>query len=142
MFKELEGDVNPRELQDDIKNWVRKFLRVYQTKNITPYVHAFAFHIPEFMERYGSICKFSQQGLEKLNDITTQHYLRGTNHHCTEALKQVMEKRNRLEQLSDEGYRRTPRSNHCRTCGETGHISRNCPSRPPLQELNEEVPLV
>ena len=138
LFRELEEHTNPSELQSEIKNWVRKFLRVYQTKNITPYVHAFAFHVPEFTERYGSICKFSQQGLEKLNDITTQHYLRSTNHHNTDALKQVMEKRNRLEQLCDEGYRRTPRLHHCRSCGEAGHTSRNCPSRPALREVGNE----
>ena len=136
LFKELESHINPSELQSEIKNWVRKFLRVYQRKNIIPYVHAFAFHVPEFMEQYGTICKFSQQGLEKLNDITTKQYLRGTNHHNnTEALKQVMEKRNRLEQLSDEGYKRTRRTQHCRSCGQTGHTSRSCSSRsrPPLR---------
>ena len=62
-LRNVEEHANPCELQSDIKNWVRKFLRVYQTKKITPYVHAFAFHVPEFVERYGDICKFSQQGL-------------------------------------------------------------------------------
>ena len=41
LFNELgKPDINPRELQEDIKTWVRNFLKVYQTKNITPYVHA------------------------------------------------------------------------------------------------------
>jgi hypothetical protein len=66
LFRELGNHTNPSELQSETKNWVR---HVYQTKNITPYIHAFAFHVPEFIDRYGNICRFSQQGLEKLNDI-------------------------------------------------------------------------
>ena len=57
LFNELgKADTNPKELWDDIKWWMRNFHKVYQTKNITPYVHAFAFHVPEFMEAYGSWC--------------------------------------------------------------------------------------
>ena len=42
---------------------------------------------------------------EKLNDLTTQH-LRATNHHDVAALKQVMEKRNCIEELEDDGFKR------------------------------------
>jgi hypothetical protein len=136
LYGELEKpDIEPFELQADIKNWVQMFLRVYQTKNITPYVHSFAFHVPEFIAKYGGVCQFTQQGLEKLNDWTTQHFLRGTNHRTTEALKQVMERRNRLEQLTDEGFKRTTRVQHCSICRQTTHTKRNCPSRPPLTEI-------
>ena len=39
LFNELgKTDIDTRELQEDIKNWVRNFVKVYQTKNITPYV--------------------------------------------------------------------------------------------------------
>ena len=50
---------------------------------------------------------FNQQGLERLNDITTKHYQRATKHQDYEALKQVLEKRNRIEFLEDGGYQRT-----------------------------------
>ena len=136
LFREIEKpDIDPLELQDDIKNWVKMFLKVYQTKNITPYVHSFAFHVPEFIDKYGCIVQFTQQGLEKLNDVTTQHFLRSSNHRNSEALKQVLEKRNRLEQLSDSGFKRTLRLQHCRICGATSHNRRTCPSRPPLREV-------
>lgn len=133
LFSELNDSTDPNELRDDIKNWVKMFLKIYQTKNVTPYMHAFAFHVPEFMDKYGSICKFTQQGLEKLNDSTTQHFLRSTNHRSTEAYKQVMEKRNRLEQLEDDGFKRTLTSYHCSICGQSGHNKRKSPSRPPLE---------
>ena len=137
LFSELDKSYNTTfELQEDIKNWIKLFLKQYQTKNITPYAHAFAYHVPEFIEHYGSVCKFNQQGLEKLNDVTTQHYLRATNHRELEALTQVMEKRNRLEELESNGYKRTLRPRHCSICGDPSHIRTKCPSRPPLQELS------
>lgn len=70
-------------------------------------MHAFAQHVPEFLHLYGNIVIFNQQGLERLNDITTKHYQRATKHQDYEALKQVLEKRNRIEFLEDGGYQRT-----------------------------------
>ena len=139
LFTQLETADNPNDLQQDIKNWVRMFLKQYQTKNITPYVHSFAFHVPEFIAKFSSVCRFNQQGLEKLNDVTTQHYLRGTNHREMQALTQVMQKRNRLEELENMGYKRTVRERHCSVCGESTHNKRTCPKCPsprPLQEQN------
>lgn len=49
----------------DAKEWVRLFISVYQTKDVTPYMHAFAMHVPEFLWlHHGNISIFSQQGLE------------------------------------------------------------------------------
>ena len=45
---------------------------MYQTRHITPYVHAFANHVPEFLKLHGSLY---QQGLENLNDLETKEYL-------------------------------------------------------------------
>ena len=127
LFSKLEAPGDTEELKADIHNWVKMFLKQYQTKNVTPYVHAFAFHVPEFIEKYNSVTKFNQQGLEKLNDVTTQHYMRSSNHHEQEALMQVMQKRNRLESLEANGFKRAARKNHCSVCGESTHIKRNCP---------------
>ena len=56
------------------KTWIRSFLTIYQTIDVTPYMHAFAMHVAEFLRLYGNIVMFTQQGLEKLNDITTKQY--------------------------------------------------------------------
>jgi len=67
------------------------FCSIYQAKHVTPYAHAFTMHVPEFVGIHGNISKFCQQGLEKLNDVTTLHNLRGTNHKgstCTDAAKE------------------------------------------------------
>ena len=112
------------------KDWVREFVTIYQTKHVTPYIHALAMHIPEFIRRYGNVSLFSQQGLEKLNDTTTRNYFRSTNHRESEAMKQLMEKQNRLEFLEDEGYRREKRPQHCTICGQVGHNRRSCNTSP------------
>ena len=97
-------------LQKNAKAWVRKFCSLYQTKHVTPYMHALAMHDPEFICLHGNITKFTQQGLEKFNDLITKHYLRSTKHMEAEAMVQLMEKRNRLEGLEVEGYQRKVRT--------------------------------
>ena len=56
---------------------------------------------------------FSQQGLEKLNDLTTKHFQHASNHREYDALKQVLEKQNRLELLEDAGSQRIKRVQTC-----------------------------
>ncbi len=126
---EIKRECNAADLQTDIKNWVRKFLTLYQTKNVTPYMHAFAHHIPEFISHYGNITAFKQEGLEKLNDITTKHFQRCTNHRGSHALKQAHEKRNRIEDLEASGFSREKRSAKCSLCCQSGHNKRSCPTR-------------
>lgn len=69
------------QFQLDVKAWVKAFLKVYHTNHITPYIHCFAMHVPEIMHMYGNLSTLSQQGLEKLNNITTAHFFRSTNTH-------------------------------------------------------------
>jgi len=129
MNKLSKDDCDPDDFQLKAKAWVRKFCSVYQTKHVTPYVHALAMHVPEFIRLHGNITKFTQQGLEKLNDLTTKHYLHSTNHRETEALMQLMEKKNQLEGLGTDGYQRKVRMCTCRNCGQVGHNRRTCPTR-------------
>ena len=56
---------------------------------------------------------FSQQGLEKLNDITTIHFQHSSNHCEHNALKQLIQKRNRLEELESEGHQRAKQAQVC-----------------------------
>ena len=96
--------VEVEEFQANARAWVQKFLTVYQAKNITPYVHALANHVSEFLQLYGSLVPYNQQGLEKLNDFTTKDYQRRSNQGDVEALKQILEKKNRNEYLEDHMY--------------------------------------
>ena len=117
---------NADELQVNITLWVTLFLEVYQTKDITPYIHAFSKHVPQFIRLHDNLISFTQQGLEKLNDVSTKEFQRASNHHSIEALRQMLEKRNRLKTLEDEGHVRIKHSQKCSNCKRTGHNKRSC----------------
>ena len=38
------------DFEQSIKAWVKLFTSVYQTKDVTPYMHVFAMHVPQFLE--------------------------------------------------------------------------------------------
>ena len=81
-----------------------------------------AYHVGEFIRIHGGILPFTQQGMEKVNDVFTKVYFRATNHKGETALRQVMEKQNRLEYLRD--LTAQPPKHHevtCSTCGSKGH---------------------
>ena len=110
---------------DRAKVWLEQFLDIYQTRYVTPYIHAMVSHVPEFLQLYGTIVPFTQQGLEKLNDITTKEYFRASNHQKEAALCQIMLKRNRIEHLmhiTDHLYGQKT----CSVCGDKGHNMRTC----------------
>ena len=82
--------MNEKEI-DDFTNKVTTlmtlFTSVYHTRHVTPYKHVLSAHIPSLLRDTGSLTKFSQQGLEKLNDDLTKDYFKSTNHRNEEALK-------------------------------------------------------
>ena len=83
------------------------------------------------MALHGDVVAFTQQGLE-LNDITTQHVQRASNHRDYEALKQILEKLNRIEALEDNGYSRKICCQTCSNCKKVGHNRRSCTVLQPL----------
>ena len=109
--------------EEDTKQWVKDFTKIYQTKHVTPYMHILAMHVPEFLKCYGNLVTFTQQGLEKLNDQMTIDFARNTNHNFRnlDALKQLMQKKNRVESLEDDEVQRKVRRYTCRNCHEKGH---------------------
>ena len=111
-----------------VKNWM-SFLSVYQTKHVTPYMHLLVSHIPQFLNMYGTLAPFSQQGLEKLNDDLTKDYFRSTNHRDYDALKQMLLKLNRLEDLTDQDCCRPKQVHVCKLCKTAGHNARTCELR-------------
>jgi hypothetical protein len=51
------------------------------------------------IQLHGDVSLFTMQGLEKLNDFTTQHYFNSTNRQ-TDYLFQLIRKRNRIETMN------------------------------------------
>ena len=74
----------------------------------------------------GCILAFTQQGLEKLNDVITKNFFRSSCHH-EEALKQLIDKQNRIEHLTDEGSKRAKKFEvECSNCSKRGHNRLTC----------------
>ncbi len=112
--------------RSDSQDWLKQFLNIYQTKNITPYIHALVAHVPQFMEIHGGIVVFTQQDLEKLNNDMTKFYFRGSNHRDKEALQQMLLKKNRITYLFDSGCRRPRLKQVCSLRAEQGHNRKTC----------------
>lgn len=83
-------------------------------------------HVHEFITLHGNLVSFSQQGLEKLNDFSTKQFQLASSHRNIEALQQMLEKRNRIENLEDNGHQRIKQVQTCSKCKKTGHNKRSC----------------
>ena len=114
------------EFKSKVDHWMQKFLVVYQTKDVTPYMHALVSHVPEFLKLYGNIEFFTQQGMEKYNDITSKNYFRSTNHQGVSAIKQLFLKRKRAQHLEAAGCEREKRDYCCSNCHAVGHTIKTC----------------
>jgi hypothetical protein len=90
-------------IKKNTAEWLALFRRVYQDEHITPYIHIFVQHLHEIVEIHDNVGLYTMQGLEKLNDITTQHYFNSSNKSCN-YLKQLLNKRNRIEYMSSINY--------------------------------------
>ena len=53
-----DGEIS--QLQEDILAWLKLFLDCYATKDVTPYIHAFANHVSEFLYQYHKEGNMSQ----------------------------------------------------------------------------------
>ena len=70
-------DVTPYtscEFETRSKAFVDQFVEIYPAKFVTPYMHCMMMHVSEFMTLHGAIIPFTQQGLEKYNDLMTKDY--------------------------------------------------------------------
>jgi len=65
------------DLKKRLIKWLEYCLRLDQ--KITPYIHIFVFHVPEFIQKYKNLTLYSMQGLEKRNEIIKQNFSRKTN---------------------------------------------------------------
>ena len=98
-----DNNFSPDQIKMRTDEWWQTFKQVYHESHETPYIHVFVNHLQELSELHGDINNYNQQGLEKLNDLTTTHFFRNTNRKQN-YIKQMMEKRNRLELYSINHY--------------------------------------
>ena len=94
-----------KEIKKATNDWLVKFLKIYPENNITPYIHAFVFHLHEFVKQYKVINYFNLEGVEKKNDLIKHQIFSATNRkkqslEKTDYLMQLMQKQNRIDVLS------------------------------------------
>jgi len=98
VYKEAYANsISAYNLELRAKSWLLLYQTCFFKDTITPYMHVFSHHLFEFVHIHGNIRRFTLQGLEKLNDKTTQQYFKATDKKMYE--KQILEKRNRIEYL-------------------------------------------
>ena len=112
------------------KEFVQMFTQVYPSKHVTPYMHCMMQHVGQFMATSGALLPFTQQGLEKYNDVMTKDYFRSSSHRGQECLTQILQKQNRMEYLEHSGAQRTKKFTvTCSQCGSKGHNKTSCPNK-------------
>ena len=84
-------------LKKRLRNWLNYWLKVSDKEKLTPYLHIFINHVPEFIRVFKNLSMFSTQGLEKLNDEIKCNYIRQTNKKKEKFVRQLLEKCNRIE---------------------------------------------
>ncbi len=67
-----------------------------------------------------------QETFEKMNDSIKNCYFKGSNHHGTAAIKQVLERLCRTGCLADLAPMRQKRKYTCSRCGAKGHCVNKC----------------
>jgi hypothetical protein len=98
-----QKQITIEKLEKDLKDWLKNYLFLNElnrnSNTVTPYIHVFVFHVPEFIKIHKNINLFNTQGLEKLNDFCTQYYHQCTNKQTKDKnyLNQLFKKRNRIE---------------------------------------------
>ena len=110
-FWEIYNEVKKNELKSaDLKfrtfNWLKNYIKAYGKDEIIVYIHIFVSHLHEFVELHGDVNLFNQEGLEKLNNITSVQFFKSTNKRNNNHayLQQLMHKRIRMEVISKTLY--------------------------------------
>jgi len=102
IFKYIKrGYQNPDMIQKMTARWLDYFTDIAESVKVTPYIHVFCNHVHEFIQEHGNINTFNEEGLEKLNDISTLQYFRSTNKWVKEKnfILQLLLKRSRISYL-------------------------------------------
>jgi hypothetical protein len=64
-------DIEIDNFQEDVKQWIKTFTSIYRNEDVSPYMHVFAMHIPQFLKDLKnqglSLRLFSSSGVEKKN---------------------------------------------------------------------------
>ena len=70
LFGELKLDYSTdnetEAFRQNVKKWTEEFIFFYQASDVTPYMHTFRVHVPEFLELYKNISLFISKALRNI----------------------------------------------------------------------------
>jgi hypothetical protein len=91
--------ISPDIIKRETSQWLKNFLTVYSSEEITPYMHIFVCHIHDFNRNFIDIHKYNMEGVEKANHNYIQTYFASTNKNVEDYkfIRQMIQKRNRIE---------------------------------------------
>lgn len=70
--------LEPQRFKTYVREWGKLFLEMYYDDDITPYIHTFVYHVPQFLEMHGTLMQFNCQPVEKKNHWQSQAFHRGS----------------------------------------------------------------
>lgn len=124
-------DDDQKKISEKITEFTNLYVATFQAKTVTPYVHIMRYHIIEMVKIHGNISNFTQHGLEKLNDVLTKSYFRGSNMRRKESLLQMMFRQYQIQMFTLSAFMRpSAKIHHCSLCRSTSHRMQNghCPN--------------
>jgi len=96
--------ISPEVIKNETTEWIQLYSEMYGNSSITPYMHIFHIHLSDFVNDLGDINDYNLQGFEKQNDQLTKDYFGATNKQKQDFLRQMMQKRNRIEIISFNNF--------------------------------------
>ncbi len=75
------------------------FIECYGKERMTPYLHSTCIHLHEMHKLHGNLNYYCNEGLEKMNDLSTHSFFRNTNKRAT-FIQQMLERDARFENES------------------------------------------
>ena len=73
-----DNTIDAENIQILTSKFILDYTEAFMIQSITPYLHCFVCHLHEFRSLHGNFNLFNMQGLEKLNDITSEQVFKST----------------------------------------------------------------
>ena len=96
--EKTSGDyIEPDQFKEKAKKFIGLAREVFFDEDITPYMHTLVYHVPQFLQKYGTIYQFNCQAVEKKNHAQNCSFHRTTQHGGlgSSYTRQVLEEENR-----------------------------------------------
>ena len=110
---QVKVEIHMETVYQRVKKWLDTFLGLEMKgrlgySRVTPYMHCLLYHVPGFVNRYGTLLNFSGQGVENMNDIVKMAHQKRSNKH--DQTVEELKTRKRMEVLKEDNCERGKRT--------------------------------